>query len=211
MAFDGNGNWIPEFSAKEDRDAGIKILANRFDDVFQQDLKESFEKCITIDGQNKITGDFNFNNFKGINLADPVLDNDAVNKKTLTNELNLKVNVDGSNITEETATAIIDKINDENKQKVVSWGVPDYSAAVSIGNNVQTTMNQNGFAYYSSRYTDETPAVEISIDNEVILKNRGDSAVFQFSGTVFIPKDTPFKMFCNRGFELCLFIPLVGG
>ena len=61
MAFDGNGNWIPEFSAKEDRDSGVKILASRFDDVFQQDLKESFEKCLTNDGQNRPLKDFNFN------------------------------------------------------------------------------------------------------------------------------------------------------
>jgi hypothetical protein len=83
MAFDGNGNWIPEFSAKEDRDAGVKILASRFDDVFQQDLKESFEKCLTNDGQSRLLQDFNFNNHKGINVADAIYDSDAVNKRTL--------------------------------------------------------------------------------------------------------------------------------
>lgn len=88
MAFDGNGNWIPEFSAKEDRDAGVKILASRFDDVFQQDLKVSFEKCLTTDGQNRPLQDFNFNNNKGINVADPETDSDVVNLRKLNNSLN---------------------------------------------------------------------------------------------------------------------------
>jgi hypothetical protein len=92
MAFDGNGNWIPEFSAKEDRDAGVKILASRFDDVFQQDLKESFEKCLTNDGQNVILNDFNFNNNKGINIADPVEESDVVNLRKLTNTINNMLN-----------------------------------------------------------------------------------------------------------------------
>lgn len=87
MAFDGNGNWIPEFSAKEDRDAGVKILASRFDDVFQQDLKESFEKCLTNDGQSRPLQDFNFNNHKGINVADPETENDVVNLRKLNNVL----------------------------------------------------------------------------------------------------------------------------
>lgn len=87
MAFDGNGNWIPEFSAKEDRDAGVKILASRFDDVFQQDLKESFEKCLTNDGQSRPLKDFNFNNHRGINVSDPETDTDVVNKRTLTSKI----------------------------------------------------------------------------------------------------------------------------
>jgi hypothetical protein len=83
MAFDGNGNWIPEFSAKEDRDAGVKILADRFDDVFQQDLKNSFEKCLTNDSQNRPLQDFNFNNNKGINVANPEKLGDVVNLKII--------------------------------------------------------------------------------------------------------------------------------
>lgn len=91
MAFDGNGNWIPEFSAKEDRDAGVKILAGRFDDVFQQDLKESFEKCLTNDGQSRPLQDFNFNNHRGINVADPETDSDVVNLRKLTNTIDATI------------------------------------------------------------------------------------------------------------------------
>ena len=83
MPFDGNGNWVADFSAKADRDANIKIMASRFDDIHQADLKESFENCLTKDGQIKPLQNFNANNFRVINVANPVQDNDAVNKQTL--------------------------------------------------------------------------------------------------------------------------------
>lgn len=84
MPFDGNGNWIADFSAKADRDANIKIMASRFDDIHQADLKESFENCLTKDGQIKPTQNFNANNHRVINVANPVSDTDAVNYGTMT-------------------------------------------------------------------------------------------------------------------------------
>lgn len=83
MAFDGNGNWISDFSAVADRDAGIKILASRFDNIFINDIATSFENCLTKDGQVKTQTNLNANNYRVINVADPVNDKDAVNKETL--------------------------------------------------------------------------------------------------------------------------------
>lgn len=83
MAFDGNGNWISNFSAVADRDANIKILASRFDNIFIADIASSFENCLTKDTQVKPTQNFNANNYRVINVADPVSDKDAVNKETL--------------------------------------------------------------------------------------------------------------------------------
>lgn len=151
MAFDGNGNWIPEFSAKEDRDAGVKILASRFDDVFQQDLKESFEKCITVDSQNKPTADFNFNNFKGINLADPVLDNDAVNKKSAV--LNTgEQNLDGIlkvNTLEDVKDSSRNVPNTEWISKACKegnlFGVPNYDGIISWNGEGEKTAPSNGY------------------------------------------------------------------
>ena len=88
MAFDGNGNWISNFSAVADRDANIKILASRFDNIFIADIAASFENCLTKDTQVKPTQNFNANNYRVINVADPVNDKDAVNKQTLDNALN---------------------------------------------------------------------------------------------------------------------------
>ena len=79
MAFDGNGNWISNFSAVADRNADIKILASRFDNIFIADLATSFENCLTKDAQIKPEQNFDANNFRVIDVANPVADNDAVN------------------------------------------------------------------------------------------------------------------------------------
>lgn len=77
--FDGNGNWTSEFSAESDRDNGIKILASRFDNIFIADLKESFENCLTKDGQIAPTGNFAMGGQKITNLGAGVNDTDGVN------------------------------------------------------------------------------------------------------------------------------------
>ena len=82
MAFDGNGNWVSDFSAVADRDANIKILASRFDGIFIEDIAESFENCLTKDMQVKPQQSFDANNYKVINVADPTNNNDAVNLQT---------------------------------------------------------------------------------------------------------------------------------
>lgn len=87
MAFDGNGNWISEFSAQADRDNNIKILASRFDDTHIFDLQESFQNCLTKDMQIKPAQPFDFNSFRAINLATGTSDTDAVNKGQLDDEI----------------------------------------------------------------------------------------------------------------------------
>lgn len=83
--FDGNGNWTSDFSAQADRDNGIKILASRFDNIFIADIKESFENCLTKDGQIAPIGNFNMGGQKITNLNNGVNDNDAVNISQLNN------------------------------------------------------------------------------------------------------------------------------
>lgn len=83
MAFDGNGNWVSNFNAEEDRDNNIKILASRFDNIFITDIQQSFENCLTKDMQIKPQGNFDANSNRVINVSDPVNNNDAVNLATL--------------------------------------------------------------------------------------------------------------------------------
>lgn len=85
--FDGNGNWTSDFSAQADRDNGIKILASRFDNIFIADIKESFENCLTKDGQIAPIGNFNMGGQKITNLNNGVNDNDAVNMSQLNNTI----------------------------------------------------------------------------------------------------------------------------
>lgn len=84
MPFDGNGNWTSNFNAEADRDAGYKILASRFDNILLADIAQSFENCLTKDTQVKPQQNFNANNYRVINVADPVDTKDAVNLGTLT-------------------------------------------------------------------------------------------------------------------------------
>lgn len=85
MPFDGNGNWTSNFNAVADRDANIKIEASRFDNILLSDIASSFEMCLTKDTQVKPTQNFNANNFRIINVADPATGSDAVNLTTLNN------------------------------------------------------------------------------------------------------------------------------
>lgn len=83
MPFDGNGNWTSPFFPIDDRDNAIPISATKFQTLIQDNLKQSFQKCMTIDSQTKPTANIDANNFKVINIADPVLPKDAVNKQSL--------------------------------------------------------------------------------------------------------------------------------
>lgn len=83
--FDGNGNWTSDFSAQADRDNGIKILASRFDNIFIADIKESFENCLTKDGQIAPIGNFNMGGQKITNVGNGTNDNDAVNMSQFNN------------------------------------------------------------------------------------------------------------------------------
>lgn len=89
--FDGNGNWTSDFSAQADRDNGIKILASRFDNIFIADIKESFENCLTKDGQIMPVGNFNMGGQRITNMADGVNANDAVNKNQLDSIISVPV------------------------------------------------------------------------------------------------------------------------
>lgn len=85
--FDGNGNWTSDFSAQADRDNGIKILASRFDNIFIADIKESFENCLTKDGQISPIGNFNMGGQKITNIGAGTNDTDGVNVKQVNQAL----------------------------------------------------------------------------------------------------------------------------
>ena len=79
--FNGNNIWTCEYSAIIEAQTVKFILADRFDEIFIADLKESFEHCLRVDSGNTLTKPFNFNNMRGLNLAAPTSDSDVANAK----------------------------------------------------------------------------------------------------------------------------------
>lgn len=82
MPYNGSGTYTNPYYPTQDRDNAIPILASKFEEFFQVDLPATFGLCVTRDGQGVITTNFNFNNFRGVQLADPVSGTDAMNKQT---------------------------------------------------------------------------------------------------------------------------------
>ena len=83
MGFDTNGNWTSDFYPETDRDEHIAILASKFQQLIQTDIKSGFDNCLTRDGAGKPSANLNFNGFKITNLANGETANDAVNKGQL--------------------------------------------------------------------------------------------------------------------------------
>lgn len=224
MAFDGNGNWIPEFSAKEDKNAGVKILASRFDDVFQQDLKESFEKCLTNDGQSRPLSDFNFNNHKGINVADPETENDVVNLRTTNNmclhktgeetATGVKTFQDGiksktpSSATDNSTNVATTQWVNNARRVIIHWAMPDYSSPTSISTGASFTAQQDGFLYVRGREGNYVDGLVTTSNGQVIYRNwPGGGYASSTSGLIPIPKGTTVTF---KDIDEARFYPLLG-
>lgn len=173
MPWDGNGNWSSNFSAVADRDANIKILATRFDNILLDDIAETFGNCITRDGQGKTTTNFNANNYRVINVEDPVNNKDAVNKQTVDAKDSLCVHLAGSETitgnktfsgtntfsgtTNMTGTKTLSgqtnitgplKLTGTLDGSAKIMGVPNWSGAVNIlTSNGSYTVPNNGYIY----------------------------------------------------------------
>ena len=78
MGFDTNGNWTSDFYPETDRDEGIAILASKFQQLIQTDIKGGFDNCLTRDGAGKPNANLNFNGYKITNLANAETPNDAL-------------------------------------------------------------------------------------------------------------------------------------
>lgn len=79
MGFDKNGNWSSDFYPEQDRDNEVPITASKFQALIQDNLKQSFQNCITRDGAGKPTADFNLNSHKITGVADGSGKNEVAN------------------------------------------------------------------------------------------------------------------------------------
>lgn len=81
MAFNGSGSFTRLYNWVSDRNASIKIRADRMD-AEMDGIATGLSTCITKDGQTTITQDIPFNNKKITGLADAAAGQDAVNRQT---------------------------------------------------------------------------------------------------------------------------------
>ena len=178
MPFDGNGNWSSNFSAEADRDAGYKILASRFDNIFIADIAAGFGYCVTRDGQGIMQTNTNANNYRVINVATPIDDKDSTNKKYVddgidaldqqtTQALDGKMDKDLSNATQDANDLIANAC------------LPDYASAISapVGSY---TCTENTFVLwlYSNMQW-----LEVKVDGERLFYSGtygSDSASVEF-------------------------------
>jgi hypothetical protein len=77
--YDGSGNYVRVTDWTDDRDAGIKIMADRHDSQ-DDDFAAALTNAITRDGQSQITADIPFNGHKITGLAAPTNNTDAATK-----------------------------------------------------------------------------------------------------------------------------------
>lgn len=152
MPFDGNGNWVSNFSAEADRDAGYKILASRFDNIFIADIAAGFGNCVTRDGQGIMQTNTNANNYRVINVADPINDQDAVNLRTLRDgDLTITGNVDFTGTV--TAPTPADATDSSTKVATTAW-VAGHRCTTPA--TTTSTASVNAPAYIVENYKDGT-------------------------------------------------------
>lgn len=81
MAFNGSGSFARLYNWVSDRNAAIKIRADRMD-AEMDGFATGLSTCITKDGQTTITQDIPFNNKRLTSVADATANTDALNRQT---------------------------------------------------------------------------------------------------------------------------------
>jgi len=234
MAFDGNGNWVSDFSAVADRDADIKILATRFDGILLADISASFENCLTKDGQIKPAQNFNVNNYRVVNVADPVNNKDAVNLEYLTTNLTAFLSgnntwsgnnvFSGDNTFSGTTTGVTPAVSDNstklattawvigylgnstNKASIVSWGMPDYSSGVSFASG--STTSSNGFLKLRFH---ETAKATVNVDGVKVYDHGWGGGDYGSQYQVSYLPVAKGALVTYSSMESVVFYPCIGG
>lgn len=97
--------------------------------------------------------------------------------------------------------------NDFDKQKIVSWGLPDYSNAQTKSTNTQYTATQAGYVY-AYGFT-QSSAVKIII-NDVTYEIGGRSDSYGGGASCFIPVDKNDTYKTTGNVSTVKFIPMKG-
>lgn len=79
MAFNGSGTFVRLYDWTDDRDAEIKIRADRMDEEMDG-MATGLSNCLTKDGQTTPSANIPLGGYKLTNVADPTSDQDAATK-----------------------------------------------------------------------------------------------------------------------------------
>lgn len=202
MPFDGNGNWTSNYYPQ----SGELIKASDFNNTFIADIANGFGNCVTRDGQGVMQTNTNANNYRVINVADPVNDKDAVNLQTANAKDALCVHLAG----EETITG--NKTFTGNVSftgsagtDVVALGVPDYTSIISITSGYEAT--KNGWVVFTgnNNYAD----VWIAVDGVELCRNAGapGSWVDSTAAQIIVGVGQTVTFYGGS----CKFVPCFGG
>lgn len=215
MPFDGNGNWTSNFSAEADRDAGYKILASRFDNIFIADIAAGLSNCVTRDGQGIMQTNTNANNYRVINVADPEDDKDAVNLETVNTKDALCVHLAG----EETITGDktfsgdctfsggVSFTDSDTMASIVGLCVPDYTSGVSI--TTPFTPTKDGIVTLKCKKGN--PVLQISYNGTQISRVAiADGTESTNTIWAVVHKGQEYELTTNGGTTERTFYPFIG-
>lgn len=94
----------------------------------------------------------------------------------------------------------IDRTVSSDRETVVGWGMPDYSAKIEVPWNTEVTRNYPCFVNVFPMGTVKSNVVKITINNVVIsIYDEGGGSGSRGSGQFFIPANTPYK--ASGGYE----------
>lgn len=82
MPFDNNGNFQRLHCWEEDRENNIDIVAERADEE-DNNFADGLSQCFLRSGSVQMQGEFNAGNFRVKNVANAIVNSDAVNKSQL--------------------------------------------------------------------------------------------------------------------------------
>jgi hypothetical protein len=86
MPFNGSGTFVRLYNWVTDKNNGVPITASRFDGE-DDDFAAGLSQCLTRDGQGTPTGPLNVATQRIINVADPTALTDAVNVRSMINDV----------------------------------------------------------------------------------------------------------------------------
>lgn len=82
MPFDNNGNFQRLHCWEEDRENNIDIVAERADEE-DNNFADGLSQCFLRNGSVQMQGEFNAGHFRVKNVANAIVNSDAVNKSQL--------------------------------------------------------------------------------------------------------------------------------